>query len=127
LIRVEPRSLAVTARSAIAPGFVHDVVATDDGIVVLVFTTTAVMDTFDTWLVDPATARFQRTLGAARGARGVADVRGPGLWVGTYEGEARLVDPGAPDALVSVVTGREPSGVAVGADAVWVALRVQEP
>jgi YVTN family beta-propeller protein len=127
LLRVEPASLAVTARGAI-PGFPHDVVATDDGIVVLA-------QTFDTsyrsgaWLVDPATARFVRTIADAGTVLSAADVQGPGLWVSGYvddKGAAARVVPESPRADAVVATGQEPSAVTVGGGLVWVALRASE-
>jgi len=122
LLRVEPNSLVVTARAPV-PGLPLDVVATDDGIVVLSF---AAFSGVDTWLVDPATARLTRTLAQTDSGSAVADARGPGLWISTYEGAVAHVEPGLPEPHATVSTGREPSSVAVGAGMVWVALRVPE-
>lgn len=122
LIRLEPRSLAVTARTSV--GLPLDVEAVDDGVVVIALTG---FGPATLWLIDAATAQLVRTVQLGGSATGAADVRGPGVWAVTREGTATRVDLGSGEMQTSVVTAKEPSGVAVGANAVWVAIREPEP
>lgn len=123
LLRIEPTSLAVTARTA--TGFPLDVEVADDGVVVLVRRPD--YSRVDLWLADPDSARLERTLPVAGNPVGVSDVRGRRLWAVTLEGTATLIDVVSDAPRTPVSTGREPSSVAVGAGAVWVAIRDREP
>ncbi len=122
LIRLEPRSLAVTARTSV--GLPLDVEAVDDGVVVIA---SAGFGAANLWLIDAATAQLARTIELGGSATGAADLRGPGLWAVTREGTAMRVDVASGTTQASIGTGREPSGVAVGPNAVWVAIREPEP
>lgn len=123
LLRIEPTSLAVTARTPV--GFPLDAEAADDGVVVLVRRPD--FSGVDLWLVNPDSTRFTQTLAIEGSVTGAGDVRGPGLWAVTVEGTATRVAPDSHEQQTPVSTGREPSGVAVGAGAVWVAIREPEP
>ena len=79
------------------------------------------------WLIDAATAELTRTIELGGSATGAADTRGPGVWAVTREGTATRVDLGSGEMQASVETGKEPSAVAAGAQAVWVAIREPEP
>lgn len=122
LIRLEPRSLAVTARTPV--GAPVDVVSVDDGVVVLASTDfgPAIL-----WLVDAASARLLRTFELRGSATGAADVRGASLWAVTSEGAATRVDLATDEPPASIDVGREPSAIAVGAGGLWVAMREPEP
>ena len=123
LIRLEPRTLAVTARTVV--GSPVDVEAIDDGL--LVISSPALFEPANLKLVAPATAEVVRTIELAGSVSGAADTPGLGFWAVTREGVATHVELGSGPGASSIVTESEPSGIAVGAGAVWVAIREPEP
>jgi YVTN family beta-propeller protein len=120
LLRIEPRSGSVTADSTAVPpgGFLNDVAATDDGVLVL---------HGDVSLFDPASARLRRTLSSGQPVAAIADERGSGLWTATYEGVVTHMDTDAGEPPRTVRVGAEPSAMVAVGPAVWVAVREPEP
>jgi DNA-binding beta-propeller fold protein YncE len=119
LLRIDPRSGAVTASLPVgARGAPRGVATTDDGILVFVR---------DTWVVDPRSARLERTLDAGGFTSGVADIPGPGFWAVVADGElVRFADPdlSAPPARVRLGPGTV--AVASARGKVWVAVAEYE-
>jgi DNA-binding SARP family transcriptional activator/streptogramin lyase len=120
LLRFDPGSGAVTASLPVgSPGaFPTDVVATDDGVLVVVG---------DTWVVDPRSTRLERTLDAGGFTHGVADIPGPGFWAVTFDGElVRFADPdlSTPPTRVRLAPGTVAAAPARGK--VWVAVAEEE-
>jgi YVTN family beta-propeller protein len=115
LVRVEPATGAVTAQLPIgsAGSFPSDVVLADDGVLVLAG---------DVWLVDPATARLNRTLSLGAYLTAVADEPGPGLWVVTWDGALARLDPLLAESSARVQVGEHSRAVAVASGAVWAAI-----
>lgn len=125
LLRVEPTTGTVTSRLSVgSPGsFPYDVVAADDGVLVLVG---------DIWLVDPDSTRLDRTLSVGTLSVGnyitaVADEPGPGLWAVTLEGTLARLDPDLQEAPERVQLGPHPTAIAIASGAVWVAIGEPEP
>ncbi len=120
LLRVEPTTGTVTSRLSVgSPGsFPNDLVAADDGILVLVG---------DIWLVDPDSTRLDRTLSVGGYLTAVVDEPGPGLWAVTYEGTLVRLDPNLEEPPVRVQLGPRPTAIAIASGAVWVAIGEPEP
>jgi hypothetical protein len=114
LLRIQPATLAVSARLPVGSGFAHDVVTGDDGVHVL---------SDDIWIVDPRSATLRQTLGVGGYVTAVADPPGPGLWAATYDGMlVHFADTESAEPPVRVRVGERPSGIVVDEGAVWVAI-----
>ncbi len=120
LLRIEPTTGAVTTRLSVgSPGsFLTDVVAADDGVLVLVN---------DIWLVDPESTRLDRTLSIGGFITAVADAPGPGVWAVAHDGTLARLDPDLAEAPVREQLGPQPTALAVAFGAIWVTIGEPEP
>jgi hypothetical protein len=123
LLRIAPRSLAVTARTPVN-GVPYGLDVISDAVVASVFSPES--NRGDLWLFNPDTARVTQTVRLAGGAVGVADDRTAGTWsVAWSESEGGTVtrlEPTSSPPPHDVPIASFPTDIAIGAGAVWIAI-----
>jgi DNA-binding SARP family transcriptional activator/streptogramin lyase len=114
VLRIDPGSGRVTARVPVL-GAPYEVTIADGRVLV---------SAGSLWVVDPDVAFPAPTPRIGTDPVGAADVPGPGAWVAERrDGVAIELAPTGSDGRSPVDVGRDPSGIAYGAERLWISVR----